>query len=311
MAVRVVAPARLHLGFASTGRLLAPWAGIGLAVEEPKTVVEAEFSGGGGVRVEGERGGEAEEAARIVAGSLAPLVDRGLALRVVEAPPRHVGLGATTQLALAVLEAVSRLAGSEPRIELLVDAGLVGGFSWVGVAAFKSGGFILDLGATPSRRRYVSLRFPEDWAVVLARPPGRRGQPRLGEAEKLGGLVYGAEVEQGLVELLFKQILPAVLDRDLELFGSGLSRYQRLVGSAFSSLQHGVFNPDSEKLVAALEAEGLLGVGQSSWGPTVYGFSSSFRRAEEAARMLAETLGCVSLVTRANNSGAKIQRNTV
>ncbi|MEM2041539.1 MAG: hypothetical protein QXI52_06515 [Nitrososphaerota archaeon] len=35
-----------------------------------------------------------------------------------------------------------------------------------------------------------------------------------------------------------------------------------------------------------------------------------FRRAEEAARMLAETLGCVSLVTRANNSGAKIQRNT-
>ncbi|MEM1534610.1 MAG: hypothetical protein QW059_05405 [Nitrososphaerota archaeon] len=309
MAVRVVAPARLHLGFASTGWLMARWAGIGLAVVEPATVVEAEWAGGPGLSVSGLRSEEAMEAARLSTEGLG--LERGVQVRILEAPPRHVGLGAGTQLYLSVLEAVSRLAGVEPRLEMLVEAGLVGSFSWVGVAAFRSGGFILDLGAGPARRRqYISLRFPEDWFVVLARPPGRYGHPRTGEAEKLENMSYNREAEQRLVELLTKKIIPGVLDRDLELFGSGLAEYQRRVGAEFSEYQRGVYNQDSAPIVSAMEGLGLLGVGQSSWGPTVYGFTGSRRRAEEVARLLVEERGCIATVTVANNSGARVTENT-
>lgn len=287
---------------------MAPWSGIGLALMEPETVVEAELGEGSGVRAYGPRSGEAEEAAKLVAGRTG--LKRGVLLRVLEAPPSHVGLGSGTQLYLSVLEAVSRLAGVEPPLEVLVEAGLVGSFSWVGVAAFRSGGFILDLGIAPSRaRRYISLRFPEDWFVVHARPPGRQGHPRTGEADKLRALKYSREAEQRLVELLMKKILPGVLDRDLELFGRGLSEYQRLVGAAFSTYQHGVFNPDSAPIVSAMEEAGLLGVGQSSWGPTVYGFTESRRRAEEVARLFSQENGWTVTITVANNTGARVVEN--
>ncbi|MEM0482807.1 MAG: hypothetical protein QXM16_08000, partial [Nitrososphaerota archaeon] len=253
----------------------------------------------------------------VEAGGVAKLVAeriglrRGFRLRILETPPSHVGLGSGTQLYLSILEAVSRLAGVEPPLEVLVESGLVGSFSWVGVAAFGSGGFILDLGAAPSKmRRYVSLRFPEDWFVVHARPPGRKGHPRSGEAEKLRALKYSRDAEQRLVELLMKKILPGVLDRNLELFGSGLSEYQRLVGAAFSTYQQGVFNPDSASIVSAMEEAGLLGVGQSSWGPTVYGFTESRKGAEEAARLLAQERVWTVTVTMANNTGARVVENS-
>ncbi|GBC70975.1 hypothetical protein HRbin02_00750 [Candidatus Calditenuaceae archaeon HR02] len=305
VAVRVFAPARLHMGFASTGWLMASWSGIGLALMEPATVVEAVLEEGLGVRVYGPRSVEAEEVAKLVAERTG--LRRGVRLRVFKAPPSHVGLGSGTQLYLSILEAVSRLAGVEPPLEILVEAGLVGSFSWVGVAAFRTGGFILDLGAAPSKaRRYISLRFPEDWFVVHARPPGRQGHPRSGEAEKLRALSYSREAEQRLVELLMKKILPGVLDHDLELFGRGLSEYQRLIGAAFSTYQQGIFNPYSVPIVSAMEEAGLLGVGQSSWGPTVYGFTESRRGAEEVAQLLTQEKGWTVTVTVANNTGARI-----
>lgn len=308
MALRVVAPARLHLGFASTGWLMAPWSGIGLAVEEPRTVVEARLSEEPGLRVSGHRSVEALEVARLVAGAIG--LEAGLDLRIVEAPPRHVGLGSGTQLALAVLEAVSRLAGATPQVDVLVEAGVVGLFSWVGVAAFKSGGFIFDLGAMPPlKRQYISLRFPERWLVVHARPAGRHGHPRRGEAEKLRALTFEREIEWRLVELLAKKILPGVLGQDLELFGRGLSGYQRLVGAAFSGYQQGTFSPDSAPIVSAMEELGLLGVGQSSWGPTVYGFTDARKTAEEAVRLLSEEHGLIATLTVANNTGARVYEN--
>jgi predicted sugar kinase len=54
-----------------------------------------------------------------------------------------------------------------------------------------------------------------------------------------------------------------------------------------------------------MEQQGLLGTGQSSWGPTCYGFTESFARAEEARRHLAESSACEAWITRANNKGAR------
>jgi len=302
--IRVVAPARLHMGFASTGGLMGRWAGIGLAIKAPATIVEVEWAEGGGVSASGPRSNEALRAAELFL-RLAS-IEAGLHIRVVEAPPRHVGLGAGTQLALSVLEGVSRLVGIEQRPSILLESGLLGGYSWVGVAAFRSGGFILDLGQTHSKNRsYITLKFPEDWFVVHARPRDRVGRHGPLEAESMREVSIGAEVERNFLGLLMKQILPGILDRDLELFGAGLSEYQKMVGDVFSQQQGGRFNPDSAPLVDMMTSLGLIGVGQSSWGPTVYGFTGSQKRAEEAARQLSEAHGYIATVTMANNSGAQ------
>jgi beta-ribofuranosylaminobenzene 5'-phosphate synthase len=304
MAWRVEAPARLHLGFASTGEVLTPWFGIGLSLEEPRTVVEARRLCKEGILLQGHFWDEAEEVVRTLCRELG--VEGGVKIRVEESPPRHVGLGTTTQLYLSILTALSLLVGRRIDEEVLVRRGFVGAFSRVGVAAFKRGGFIVDLGVGhDARRSYLSLLFPDDWWVVLARPLGKHGHPRRGEGDKIRSLRYGLERELRLSRLLFQRIIPGVLERELELFGEGLSQYQRTVGEAFSHLQGGVFNPDSAPIIEIMEQQGLLGTGQSSWGPTCYGFTESFARAEEARRHLAESSACEAWITRANNKGAR------
>jgi predicted sugar kinase len=56
-------------------------------------------------------------------------------------------------------------------------------------------------------------------------------------------------------------------------FGLALEEIQDRVGRAFAPAQHGLFaHPVSAEIVSFLRTAGLHGVGQSSWGPTLYGF---------------------------------------
>src|SRR5207245_11444137 len=55
-------------------------------------------------------------------------------------------------------------------------------------------------------------------------------------------------------------------------FGAALGEVQRITGGWFASAQGGVFaRGETEELVERLRAWGATGVGQSSWGPAVYG----------------------------------------
>ncbi len=54
----------------------------------------------------------------------------------------------------------------------------------------------------------------------------------------------------------------------------------------FAARQGGVFHPRAAPLVEALEALGVGAVGQSSWGPTVYGIVAGPERAAEVADRL-------------------------
>jgi len=70
--------------------------------------------------------------------------------------------------------------------------------------------------------------------------------------------------------------LPAVVEHDLVSFGEAVSELQERVGNHFSPAQGGSYaRPAVESLVRFLKSEGLNGVGQSSWGPTIYGFTDS------------------------------------
>ena len=68
-------------------------------------------------------------------------------------------------------------------------------------------------------------------------------------------------------------------------FGKALTEIQTINGRWFAPAQGGTFAPGpSETIVRRMAEWGACGVGQSSWGPAVYGITSG----EDAAARLAE-----------------------
>jgi predicted sugar kinase len=88
------------------------------------------------------------------------------------------------------------------------------------------------------------------------------------------------------------QLLPALVEDELPSFGSALSTIQRITGSWFAAEQGGVFAPGrTEQLVAEMATLGAVGVGQSSWGPAVYGLLGSTAASAALARRIQQSLG--------------------
>ncbi len=75
------------------------------------------------------------------------------------------------------------------------------------------------------------------------------------------------------------EILPAVIERDLAAFGAALSELvQAQVGACKLRLPRrggGIYaSAQASKIVDELHRLGFVGVGQSSWGPSLYAFSA-------------------------------------
>jgi predicted sugar kinase len=105
------------------------------------------------------------------------------------------------------------------------------------------------------------------------------------------------------------QLLPAVVEADLGSFGSGLTELQRVTGGWFGAAQGGAFargNPG--ELVRRMETWGAKGVGQSSWGPAVYGLVEGNAEAQSLAERARAFLGGegVVLATGFSNHGALV-----
>ena len=94
-----------------------------------------------------------------------------------------------------------------------------------------------------------------------------------------------------------------------DLFSRSLYRYGHVAGSCFAAGQAGQFaGPHSLPLIETLRSWGIEGVGQSSWGPTVFAVMADERQAQDAARRLQcqwhELLECV--VAAPTTQGAQI-----
>jgi predicted sugar kinase len=107
------------------------------------------------------------------------------------------------------------------------------------------------------------------------------------------------------------QMLPALVERDPSAFGQSLTTIQRIVGRWFRPVQVGTFaSPLGARIARAMLRGGALGVGQSSWGPTVYGLATDeglATKLEQAARRAMSGSGNgIVFRARANNRGAHI-----
>src|SRR3712207_1005414 len=139
--VRVSAPARLHLGFLDLDFGLGRRFGsLGLAVDRPVTRLTMTRA----ARLEIE-GPEAERAERILdrLGEAFEIVP-SVRLDIEEVIPAHMGFGSGTQLGLAIGAAFCRLNNCSVEPEALAIRLGRGARSAIGVAAFGSGGFLLD-----------------------------------------------------------------------------------------------------------------------------------------------------------------------
>jgi predicted sugar kinase len=93
-------------------------------------------------------------------------------------------------------------------------------------------------------------------------------------------------VTRRLVSLAEQEILPAARDASVEAFGEGVYEYGRQSGECFAAVQSGPYaSAEIAQLVAALREWGVRGVGQSSWGPTVFALVEGDAAVDLAARL--------------------------
>jgi beta-ribofuranosylaminobenzene 5'-phosphate synthase len=296
--------------------------GVGLALESPHTVVEA--TGASDVQVRCASEPEMEDRVRCALEAVRDCYQiGGVKIDILERPLPHVGLGSATQTMLGAAHAFCRLYGlQKPSAELGQLVGR-GGTSGIGVAAIETGGFIVDGGHSfrrgdSSKQEYtpsgstvgmapppvlVRYDFP-DWDVLIVVPLGE-GASGLREVV-LFKVVCPVPIDQvqSMCHILMMQMMPAVLEEDLVSFAGAMERYQELGFKVFE------FRAQTQLLRNCLEAmrqNGGVGVGMSSWGPSLFAFGEDLSGLRSAMAGWLEDHGGGEIVqTKANNCGLRV-----
>jgi beta-RFAP synthase len=284
----VTAPARLHFGMLDPAGLGARrFGGFGVGIESPRVVVSVRPRPGEEVVVTGR---QADRARTFVQRARSRLgIGGGVEVEVREAIPSHMGLGSGTKLGLAIARGLAELAGIAAGPEQLAVASGRAARSSVGVWTFAAPGLVVEAGVTdevsvsPLVARHP---IPERWRCVLALPLGVEGLSGDAEQRFFGRLRDSVAAEPSIARLLLSALLPGLLAGDVDEFGVALTGIQREMGSIFASQQGGVFHPRAAPLVDALQTMGVGAVGQSSWGPTVYGIVDGPERAADVVDRL-------------------------
>jgi beta-RFAP synthase len=311
--VFVETSARLHFGVLDLrGSLGRRFGGLGAAVPQPSLLLEV--SRNADITSEGE---DAERAAEFARRFLSYHgLPGGAHLQVHRAIPAHSGLGSGTQLGLSVAWALAELHGLPSEAGELARAVSRGERSAIGTWTFARGGFIVEggrrAGSAEIAPLLVRLPVPTDWRCVVAVP---RGDPGLsGEAESAAfrRLPPPPEAEAARVaHVVLMQLLPALVECDLAGFGAALTTVQRITGAWFAPEQGGMFAPGhTSTLIARMSEWGAAGVGQSSWGPAVYGLAATESAGRTLAARVQDLLGNAGRVFEGGfaNAGARLWR---
>ncbi len=298
--VVVETAARLHFGLLDLrGTLGRVFGGIGAGAPAPTLLVSARPAAT--LEVGGE---DAERAADVAGRILAHLGQRkgggdtvGARVCVHRALPTHAGLGSGTQLALAVARALAEIHGVKMDAPELARAVGRARRSAIGTWTFAGGGLVLE-GGRANRKSAASqtsnsvapllarLPFPSSWRCVVAVPNAASSMTGAAEEAAFADLPPPPEHDaERVAHLVLMALLPALAEADLATFGASLSAIQAITGRWFAPVQGGTFAPGpSEELVRRMAEWGAPGVGQSSWGPAVYGIVDT----DDAGLRLAE-----------------------
>lgn len=306
--VTIKVPARLHLGFLDIPRASGDRFGsVGLPIDDIATVLtiarapKPEIHGAETIRV---------------AQHMATLCNHlGISahhhVTIHRTIPRHIGLGSGTQIALAVSAALRTLHIFEP--DIINDAILLGrgSRSGIGIAAFDEGGVIIDAGkgyGSTAPTVISRLPFPETWRVILVFDTSTQGIHGEEEIEAFKALPsFPVETSALICRHVVMSVMPALLEKNLPLFGQAVQAIQSEIGRYFAPAQGGIFTSRSvEATIHRLAQAGATGIGQSSWGPTGFAFADSQTQAEHIVNSITPTPGTRIQIVAGRNAGAEI-----
>jgi len=319
--IEIRTPCRLHFGLLSLGQPgERQYGGVGLMVHKPDLAIRVApaptFSATG--RLADKAVAFAERfARRAVEQGFAPRVDP-VSIDVIRCPRAHCGLGTGTQLGMSVARAMAEVIGRGD-LDTADLARLVGrgDRSAIGAHGFFHGGFIVEggkLDADSLSPMLLSQPFPEAWRVVLVSPHRLDGIADERERKAFASLpAIPLDVTAEMSRLVLLGLVPALVERDVTRFGETLYELQQQVGRCFSAAQGGIFaDPLLTRIAQAVREQGITGVGQSSWGPSMYAVVADEAQAEGLAtdlRLRFELSTDEVFITAADNDGAIVRKD--
>lgn len=222
---------------------------------------------------------------------------------VIQRPEPHTGLGTGTQLAMAVAEGLalsmrnplefgSPLEPGNP-LDLESLATKIAGRglrSAVGIHGYFRGGFIYEAsqhGQALLNPIATRIAVPDDWRVVVWRP--RQCSEIVAGSEevaKFAELPRPSETDRSSLRAqLVNEVIPALQSNQFNAWATAITEYNRSSGMFFAAAQGGPYNGAAiSNFINDLRTEGVLGTGQSSWGPSVFALANS----EESALRITE-----------------------
>ena len=325
--VVVTAASRLHFGMFSFGQAnVRQFGGVGVMIASPGVRVSfrpCEHFAVAGLHVErARRFSEMVIASLRQKGAVAEGEPKG-ELNVERAPREHVGLGLGTQLGLSIAAAICAAYGlPKPPAEELAQLVGRGARSAIGTHGFDRGGLLVEAGkrtADEISPLLARLEIPAEWRFLLIMPTHKTGLAGSDEQSAFSGLpAVPLSTTDRLLREAMLHLLPAAATGDFGEFSASLYRFGHLAGSCFAAEQGGPFaSQRTAELVARLRRIGIEGVGQSSWGPTVFAVC---RSEDESRRLFFDVQACLAdvnacgeadeyecLVTAPANHGATIE----
>jgi len=298
------------------------YGGAGLMIKKPDLVIElspAQDFSATGLMADKAIAFAHQFAKSAVQTGLADRVDP-VEICVVHAPRAHTGLGTGTQLGMAVARAMAEMIGrddlSVAQLALMVERGKR---SAIGTYGFEHGGFIVEGGKlNPEEISPLLLHqpSPSDWRFVLITPQSLQGLADDREIRAFAKLPpIPRDVSAEMCRLLLLELVPAMKACDVQGFGEALYELQQHVGRTFAAAQGGIYaDPLLDQIVQFVRDQGTAGVGQSSWGPTLYAVTACQEQAEQLAAQIVDQFdlpGDQVQITEADNRGMTLHQHEI
>jgi len=236
-----------------------------------------------------------------------------LSITVESAPPQHAGLGSGTQLGMALARGLAAYLGApDATAEQLARWVGRGRRSAVGIHGTLGGGLIVEGGKL--RDDEISplvsrVALAEQWRFVLLLPgesAGLSGETEQRAFDRLPPVPLATTA--ALCRELVCELVPAASQGDFERFGESLYRYGRLAGECFAAVQGGIYaSPALASLIERCRTLGVAGVGQSSWGPTVFALCRGQNEAEKLIAAIRDAMPLsASYLAAPDNQGLRV-----
>jgi beta-ribofuranosylaminobenzene 5'-phosphate synthase len=313
--LKISTPSRLQFGIIDMrGDLRRIHGSVGVTIKKPRLILEIEESSE--TRIFGARSNRAHQILDFFYKNYN--IPSGVLLDIQEDIPEHTGFGSGTQLALALGTSLNKIFNLDLTIHEIAVKLQRSRVSGIGTLGFLNGGFIIDGGhSTENLDKVPPLvyrqDFPDDWSFIVCIPNIKRGFSGEQEQNAFKKLEPPPIETIGLVSrIVLLQMIPAIIEKDIELFGEAMTKLDTMFGDYWKKIQGGTYShPRIEECVKHLLEKGAYGAGQSSWGPALYGLVDG---RSQANNMLDEMNSFLNegkergsaFITSADNVGAQI-----